>query len=58
MILLLEQEGEHLHQIMNALERRKKMIIDRAERFWSLLEDWENKIYSDSSMFETRKSVK
>ena len=57
-ILRLEQEGEHIHQVMNVKERRKKMILKRHERFWKMLVDWEDSIYSDYSDFEPIKWVK
>ena len=54
-ILRLEQEGEHIHQVMNVKERRKKNDF---ERFWKMLVDWEDSIYSDYSDFEPIKWVK
>ena len=51
-ILRLEQEGEHIHQVMNVKERRKKMILKRHERFWKILVDREDSVYSDYSDFE------
>ena len=45
-ILKLEQEGEHLHQIMNSLENRYKAVYNKAERYFLMLEEYENKLYS------------
>ena len=56
-ILRLEQEGERLHNQMNNLERKNLMILDRAERFWKIMEDYENKLYSDSSIFNSEKRL-
>ena len=57
-ILQLEQMGEHLHQVMNKKERRKKIILKRHERFWKMMIDWENSLYSDSTVCEPIKWVK
>ena len=43
---------------MNKKERRKKMILKRHERFWKMMTDWENSLYSDQSICEAIKWVK
>ena len=45
-ILRLEQEGEHLHQIFNTLEKTYKSTYNKENRYWLMLEEYENKIYS------------
>ena len=44
-ILRLEQEGQHLHQILNAIERTYKSVKNKQERYWLMLESYENKLY-------------
>ena len=56
-ILSLEQEGERLHNQMNNLERKNLMILNRAEQFWKIMEDYENKLYSDDSIFKLEKDL-
>ena len=46
LILRLEQEFEHLHQIMNGHERRFKSTYNKETRYWQMLEAHENKIYA------------
>ena len=41
----LEQEGEHIHQILNSLERVYKPIASKPMRYFSMLQAYENKIY-------------
>ena len=55
-ILRLEQEGERLHNQMNNLEK-KFMILNRAEQFRKIMEDYENKVYSDDSIFKSEKRL-
>ena len=47
-MLRLEQEGEHLHdhQILNSLENRFKSVYNKAERYFLILKEHENKHYS------------
>ena len=45
-ILKLEQEGEHLHQLMNSLETRYKAVYNKSERYFLMLKEYENKLYS------------
>ena len=40
-----EQEGEHLHQIFNSIERSYKSVRNKEERYWLMLENYENKLY-------------
>ena len=44
-ILRLEQEGEHLHQMFNALERTLKPLVRKQERYFAMLKAYENKVY-------------
>ena len=44
-VLRLEQEGEHLHQLLNAIEKSYKSVHNKAERYWLMLETYENKLY-------------
>ena len=44
-ILKLEQEGEHLHQLLNALETRYKSVYNKSERYFLMLKEYENKMY-------------
>ena len=41
----LEQEGEHIHQLLNTLQRVFKSIVSKSDRYFHRLEDYENKIY-------------
>ena len=45
-ILRLEQEGEHLHALMNRSENKFKSTKDKSTRYWQMLCDHENKIYN------------
>ena len=45
-VLRLEQEGEHLHQILNSLETRFKSVYNKAERYFLILKELENKHYA------------
>ena len=45
-MLRLEQEGEHLHQILNSLENRFKSVYNKSERYYLILKELENKHYS------------
>ena len=42
-MLRIEQEGEHLHQVFNTLERKYKNVALRERRFWYILQEYENK---------------
>ena len=42
-MLRIEQEGEHLHQVFNTLERKYKNVALRERRFWYMLQEYENK---------------
>ena len=44
-VLRLEQEGEHLHQLLSAIEKSYKSVHNKAERYWLMLETYENKLY-------------
>ena len=44
-IFKLEQEGEHLHQLLNALETRYKSVYNKSERYFLMLKEYENKMY-------------
>ena len=41
----LEQEGEHIHQVLNSLERVYKPIAHKPLRYFHMIEAYENKIY-------------
>ena len=41
----LDQEGEHLHQVFNTLERVYKAIASKPLRYFHMLEAYENKLY-------------
>ena len=45
-ILNLEQEGEHLHAVINRIERNLTMTLNKSTRYWQVLRDYENKLYS------------
>ena len=45
-ILRLEQEGEHIHAVINRLERNLTMTMNKSTRYWQVLREYENKIYS------------
>ena len=45
-VLRLEQEGEHLHQVLNSLETRFKSVYNKQERYFLILKELENKHYS------------
>ena len=40
--LLTRQEGEHLHAVINRLERNLTRTMNR---YWQVLREYENKIY-------------
>ena len=42
-MLRIEQEGEHLHQVFNTLERIYKNVALRERRFWYMLQEYKNK---------------
>ena len=42
----LEQEGEHIHQVLNQLERTYKSIASKPKRYYHMIENFENKLYS------------
>ena len=44
-LLRFEQEGEHLHQIFNTLENRYISVFNKPNRYWLMLESYENKLY-------------
>ena len=41
----LEQEGEHIHQLLNTLERVFKPIVSKPLRYFHIMEAYENKVY-------------
>ena len=45
-ILRLEQEGERLHAVMNDLESKNKNIMDKGKRYYNMIRDHENKMYT------------
>ena len=53
LMLKVEEEGEHLHQVFNSLEKRFKNIKNRARRFWYMLKEYENSQGADKSLFQT-----
>ena len=50
-----EQEGERLNKELNELEDRLLHIKHKPTRYFQLIRDLENKIYSDKSTFQTNK---
>ena len=56
-ILRLEEESEHLYQEFNSLERKYKKVVNRAERLWYILREYENKMYADRSSFQPQKRI-
>ena len=52
LMLRLEEEGEHLHQVFNSLEKRYKNIKNRARRFWCMLKEYENSKSTDKTLFQ------
>ena len=45
-MLRLEQEGEHLHSLMNRAKTKYKSTKNKSDRYWQMLQDHENKLYS------------
>ena len=45
-ILRLEQEGEHLHAVINRIERNLTMTLNKSTQYWQVLRDYENKLYN------------
>ena len=45
-ILRLKQEGEHLHAVINRIERNLTMTLNKSTRYWQVLRDYENKLYN------------
>ena len=45
-ILRLVQEGESIHAKMNRLEAKFRMILNKSQRYWSMLKEYENKLYN------------
>ena len=41
----LEQEGEHLHKLLNDIERNLRNILNREERYYKMIREYENKVY-------------
>lgn len=58
LMLRREEEGEHLHQVFNSLEKRFKNIKNRARRFWCMLKEYENSKGADKSLFQKAKKAK
>ena len=45
-LLRFEQEGEHLHQLLNSSERAAyNSVFNKPYRYWLMLETYENKLY-------------
>ena len=55
--LKLEQEGERLHRIFNGLNRRFANIKNKAQRWISMLKEYENMLSCDMTMFEMEEKV-
>ena len=45
-MMRLEQEGEHLHKEFNSLERSQKQTLFEPKRYYDMLKEYENKLYS------------
>ena len=45
-ILRLEQEGEHIHAPMNKSETKFRSTKRKCDRYWQMLQDYENKLYT------------
>ena len=45
-MMRLEQEGEHLHKEFNSLERSQKQTLFKPKRYYDMLKEYENKLYS------------
>ncbi len=45
-ILRLEQDGERLHALMNDYETKNKNIMKKSKRYFNMICDHENKMYS------------
>ena len=45
-ILCLEQEEEHIHAVINRLERNLTMALNKSTCYWQILREYENKIYN------------
>ena len=41
-----DEEGEHLHAVINRIERNLTMTLNKSTRYWQVLRDYENKLYS------------
>ena len=43
--LLTRQEGEHIHAVINRLERNLTRTMNKSTCYWQVLREYENKIY-------------
>ena len=41
----LEQEWKHLHKLLNDIERNMRNILNREERYYKMIKEYENKVY-------------
>ena len=41
----LEQEGEHIHKLLNDIERILRNTLNREERYFKIIKEYENKVY-------------
>ena len=51
-MMRLEQEGERLHREFNSLERTKKQTLFKPKRYFDMLKNYENKVYSTKNEVE------
>ena len=54
-MLKVEQEGERLNKQLNELEVGLVHIKDKPTKYFQLIRDYENKIFTDKSLFQTNK---
>ena len=54
-MLKVEQEGERLNKQLNELEVGLVHIKDKPKKYFQLIRDYENKIFTDKSLFQTNK---
>ena len=54
-MLQLEQGGERLHAVLNAIEKRLEKIKNTNQRYWLLLKEYENWRKSDMKIFGKNK---
>ena len=54
----IEQKSENLHCIFNGLERRFKCVCPKQYRYFSMLQEHENRMKTDFSLFNVTKQMK